>query len=130
MYTIFEYDIAVACSPARLSVYPRLHQGWLDDFPSAGWAYGALTNNRTGDFLALLYGHMATYTSRGSFHATEELDFRGEGAYRSFLGQDASGGGGAEVDVSLCVVTAVLVARLTRWQLVFEPYRSSRCVCP
>lgn len=23
----------------------------LDDFPSAGWAYGALTHNRTDDFL-------------------------------------------------------------------------------
>jgi hypothetical protein len=27
-------------------------------------------------------------------------------------------------DVSLCVPTAVEVSRLTRWQLVFEPYRS------
>lgn len=28
----------------------------LDDMPSAGWGYGALTNNRTADFLALLVG--------------------------------------------------------------------------
>lgn len=31
-------------------------ESWLDDMPTAGWGYGALTNNRTLDFLALLYG--------------------------------------------------------------------------
>ena len=31
-------------------------QDHLDDMPTAGWGYGALTNNRTDDFLALLYG--------------------------------------------------------------------------
>jgi hypothetical protein len=56
----------------------------LDDMPSAGWGYGALVNNRTEDFLALLYGHMANYQSRGAFHATEQLSFKGEGYYRSF----------------------------------------------
>ena len=90
----------------------------LDDFPSAGWAYGALTNNDTEGFQALLYGHMATYSSRGTFHNTEQLRFEGEGAYRNY---DTSYKG----DVALCVVTAVEVARLTRWQLVFEPHRNS-----
>lgn len=37
---------------------------WLDDMPTVGWGYGALTGNRTKDFLALLYGHMATYQVR------------------------------------------------------------------
>jgi hypothetical protein len=27
---------------------------------------------------ALLYGHMATFCSRGSFHATEQLSFLGD----------------------------------------------------
>jgi hypothetical protein len=58
--------------------------GWLDDMPTAGWGYGALTNNQTDNFLALLYGHMATYQSRGTFHTTEQLSYRGEGHYRAF----------------------------------------------
>jgi hypothetical protein len=57
----------------------------LDDFPSAAWAYAALANNQTQDFLALLYGHMATYSSRGTFHATEQLRFESDGdAYRHY----------------------------------------------
>lgn len=109
-------------------------QGWLDDMPSAGWGFGALGHNRTDDFLALLYGHMATYQARGSFHATEQLAFTGDSLYRDFLhwpnpaAAAARAGGDArpvsyyanENDVSLCVVTEVLVARLTRWQLVLE----------
>ena len=34
-----------------------------DDMPTAGWGYGALTNNRTIDFSALLYGHMVSVQS-------------------------------------------------------------------
>ena len=60
-------------------------QDHLDDMPTAGWGFGALANNRTEYFLALLYGHMATYQSRGTFHATEQLSFQGEGLYRAFL---------------------------------------------
>ena len=90
----------------------------LDDFPSSSWAYAALTNNQTADFLALLYGHMATYSSRGTFHATEQLQIESDGdAYRHYSPTYKG-------DVSLCVPTAVEVARLTRWQLVFEPHRS------
>jgi hypothetical protein len=153
----------------------------LDDMPTAGWGYGAITNNQTEDFLALLYGHMATYQSRGTFHTTEQLQYRGEGYYRSFSswddpmpdvvnvkpaetaettaggdtgdkveaggewavrsdgrsresvslpGRGRHGAGDAtglgyyinENDVSFCVVSQILVARLTRWQLVFEDY--------
>lgn len=118
----------------------------LDDMPVAGWGYGALSHNRTQDFNALLYGHMATYQSRGSFHATEQLSYLGEGLYRSFLHwkdplpnpnstvqgksppvEAAAAGelGGyysAEQDISFCIVTEVLAARLTRWQLVFEDF--------
>ena len=90
----------------------------LDDFPSAAWAYAALTNNQTRDFHALVYGHMATYSSRGTFHATEQLQIESDGdAYRHYSPTYKG-------DVSLCVPTVVEVARLTRWQLVFEPYRS------
>eukprot|EP01052_Picozoa_sp_SAG31_P042907 SAG31_NODE_6970_length_1831_cov_1.150115_1_plen_308_part_10 len=90
----------------------------LDDFPSTAWGYAALTNNQTNEFLALLYGHMATYSSRGTFHATEQLRFESDGdAYRNYS-RTYKG------DVSLCVPTAVEVSRLTRWQLVFEPFRS------
>ena len=84
----------------------------------SAWAYAALTNNKTSDFHALLYGHMATYSSRGTFHATEQLQIESDGdAYRHYSPTYKG-------DVSLCVPTAVEVARLTRWQLVFEPARS------
>jgi hypothetical protein len=115
---------------------------WLDDMPTAGWGYGALTNNRTDDFQALLYGHMATYQSRGTFHTTEQLSFKGEGWYRDFLHlpnhppnatgvqireqnhhlETQVGYYGTENDVSFCIVSQVIVARMTRWQLVFEDF--------
>ena len=117
-----------------------------------GWGYSALPHNLTNDFHALVYGHAATYQSRGSFHATEQLSFLGEGLYRSFLhfqdplppavcngtvkypghvAQDRKVQAGGsyyqpEQDVSYCVVTEVLGARLTRLQLLFEDsYRPS-----
>ena len=111
----------------------------LDDMPTAGWGYGALVNNQTSDFLELLYGHMASYQSRGTFHSTEQLSFLGTGRYRSFLhikdppvdlaspihevtSQDRAQSGyyGIENDVSFCIVSNILVARMTRWQLVME----------
>merc|ERR1712176_1016093 len=64
---------------------------------------------------------MATFTSRGTFHATEQLGILGEGEYRKYNGPFGTCCG---IDVSLCVVNVIEVARLTRWQLVFEPYRS------
>ena len=110
--------------------------------PTYGWGFGALTNNRTNDFLALLYGHAANYQSRGTFHATEQLSFLGEGLYRDFLhwpnDTDPLNPGikknvarklgrvGAyyapEQDISFCIVTEVLVARLTRIQLIMEDF--------
>ena len=121
-------------------------QDHLDDMPTAGWGYGALTNNRTDDVLALLYGHMASYQSHGAFHSTEQLSFLGEGLYRAFLHvapqqdpmpapnlvgpveaveaeethveMERRAGGqyyALENDVSFCIVSEVLVARLTRW---------------
>lgn len=111
----------------------------LDDMPTAGWGYGALVNNQTDDFLALMYGQMATYQSRGSFHSTEQLSFLGSGRYRAFLHitdpvvptavERLTSGApaarrpryfGTENDVSFCIVSNIIVARLTRWQLVFE----------
>lgn len=100
----------------------------LDDMPTAGWGYGAITNNKTLDFLALLYGHMANYQSRGTFHSTEQLSFQGEGFYRNFLHwpnpPDFSSNNpnyyGQENDISFCIVSEIIVARMTRWQLVFE----------
>jgi len=59
-------------------------EAWLDDMPATGWGFGALANNATDAFQALLYGHMATYQSRGTFHSTEQLSFNGEGLYRAF----------------------------------------------
>jgi hypothetical protein len=124
--------------------------------PSAGWGYGALANNQTADFLAFLYGHMATYQSRGTFHSTEQLSFYGSGRYRGFnklvdpappldadggmsktpghesvpahalnrsrsqLGPMTAGYNGAETDISFCIVSNIIVARLTKWQLVME----------
>ena len=71
----------VCISVAGASRFER----WLDDMPTAGWGYGALTSNRTNDFLALFYGQAATYHSRGTFHTTEQLSYKGEGHYRDFL---------------------------------------------
>jgi hypothetical protein len=129
--------------------------------PSAGWGFSALNNNRTADFQALLYGHMATYHSRGSFHSTEQLSFRGDGYYREFLhwqdprptatsdttlnkgaevnvdaaGRDDSSPIGrsyyqAEQDISYCIASAVLAARLSRWQVVFEDMYRNRFFNP
>jgi hypothetical protein len=111
--------------------------------PTAGWGYGAIINNRTSDFQELLYGHMANYQSRGSFHSTEQLPYTGSGRYRELgslkdviPGTDtlvstqqassrneehvASRYNGAETDISFCIVSNILVARMTRWQLVLE----------
>lgn len=120
-------------------------EGWLDDMPSVGWGWGALANNKTDDFLGLLYGHMATYQSSGTFHSTEQLSFHGSGRYRGFNRQadpapypsSASaavhepvaergpervglGYNSAETDISFCIVSNIIVALLTRWQLVME----------
>ena len=109
----------------------------LDDMPTAGWGFGALVNNQTDDFLELLYGHMATYQSRGSFHSTEQLSFLGSGRYRGFChikdpppGPDSAPQlaaervrtqyNGAENDISFCIVSNILMARMTAWQMVLE----------
>ena len=139
----------------------------LDDMPTLGWGYGAITSNRTADFQALLYGqaavpefsrrgctapcssrlvrrHMSTYQSRGTFHSTEQLSFLGEGRYRKFLHWDdpspdergassrpnaatgrparaaRAGYYSPEQDISFCIVSQVLTARLVRWMLVFD----------
>ena len=94
---------------------------------------------------------MASYQSRGSFHSTEQLSFRGTGRFRELLNihdppwspntieteiesvanasnhtqQPVQAGArvaynGQEVDVSFCIVSNILVARLTRWQLIME----------
>jgi len=110
----------------------------LDDMPTVGWGYGALANNQTNDFLALLYGHMASYQSRGSFHSTEQVEFTGEGWYRDYMywknlgpnetrpDQSLLRGYANERDLSFCIVSEVIVARLTRWQLVFEDFYRAR----
>ena len=111
----------------------------LDDMPTAGWGYGALVNNQTQDFMELLYGHAANYQSRGTFHSTEQLSFVGTGRYRGFLhikdptpgSPDATaenlpsvgsglGYNGGENDISFCIVSNILVAHMTRWQLIME----------
>jgi hypothetical protein len=135
-------------------------EGWLDDMPTGGWGYGALANNKTDDFLGLLYGHAATYQTPGTFHSTEQLHFTGTGRYRDFMHiTDAIPSGpqtsekhaaenfwddrqrlatslaasqrlrhpmynGIEQDVSFCIVSNILVARMTRWQLVMEDRRA------
>jgi len=114
--------------------------GHLDDMPTAGWGYGAITNNKTLDFLALLYGHMANYQSRGTFHSTEQLSYSGEGYYRKFLhwpnpidssinfdNYPSKSFGSPEYyaqenDISFCIVSEIIAARMTRWQLVLEDF--------
>ena len=110
----------------------------LDDMPTAGWGFGALVNNQTQDFQELLYGHAANYQSRGTFHSTEQLPFKGSGRYRDIPMTDPAPGGvaedddsaaalhsglgynGAETEISFCIVSNIIVARMTRWQLVME----------
>lgn len=121
----------------------------LDDMPSVGWGWGALANNRTDYFLALLYGHMATYQSAGTFHSTEQLSIMpGSGRYRELgkvtdpapwepppspnenisdvIGEMTAervarlGYNSAETFISYCIVSNIIVALLTRWQLVME----------
>jgi hypothetical protein len=112
----------------------------LDDMPTAGWGYGAIANNQTQDFLELLYGHAANYQSRGTFHSTEQLPFTGTGRYRAIPMNDPAPGGGShrstvassallhgglgyngvETQISFCIVSNIIVAHMTRWQLVME----------
>lgn len=59
---------------------PCLNGAWSWAW-QAGWGYGAAANNATEDFLGLLYGHMATYQSPGTFHSTEQMHFTGTGKF-------------------------------------------------
>ena len=48
-------------------------EGHLDDMPSAGYAWSSLIFDRTLSFWNLLYGHMASYASRGAMSASEQV---------------------------------------------------------
>ena len=139
--TLFSFSRKSHTRKSHTRMYLTGWQDHLDDMPVAGWGYGALLANRTSDFHALLYGHMSTYQSRGSFHTTEQLSFYGSGLYRDFLHfadppvipNDIAPSGSShhdlsagyyspEQDISFCIVTQILTARLTRWQLVFEEF--------
>ena len=51
----------------------------LDDMPATGYARAGLESDRVDAFLALLFGHIANYHSRGTFQATEQLSLYGDG---------------------------------------------------
>lgn len=56
-------------------------EGHLDDMPSAGYAWASLVSDRTAPFWDLLFGHMASYASRGAFSASEQVTY----AFHSLL---------------------------------------------
>src|SRR5690242_16484512 len=85
-----------------------------DDMSALGYAYAALVSDRIPSFLALLYGHMSNYQSRGVFSSTEQMSFYGEGHYRNYFGNFS------ELDTNYCVPASMLVTYMTKWMLVFE----------
>ena len=101
-------------------------QDHLDDMPATGYARAGLTSDRVSSYLALLFGHIANYQSRGTFQATEQLSLYGDGGQRdgNFAFADSYRGllaaGSNEIDLDFCVPSTTLVAFMLRWMLVME----------
>jgi hypothetical protein len=56
------------------------YEDHLDDMPASGYARSAIALGRTGSALALFFGHVANYQSRGVFNAPEQLGLYGDGS--------------------------------------------------
>ena len=101
-------------------------ENWLDDMPADGYALAALEYDRLGSFLSMLYGHAALYNSPGAFNAVEQMNIQGDlGRYRSFLypedeDDESFFWSGGDVDTDFCLPSSMIVAQMTRWQLVFD----------
>lgn len=88
----------------------------LDDMPAVWYVLYNLANDRMPQFHTLLYGHMANYQGRGTFSATEQLSYWGEGLFRAILSN------ATERDMDFCGPSALIATLATRWQLVFETW--------
>lgn len=56
-------------------------------FQTYGRLFTLILTHQLSTVLATLEsGHMSTFTSRGSFHATEQLSFLGDDVYRNYNG--------------------------------------------
>ena len=87
----------------------------LDDMPAIGYAMSDVALDRVNRFNLLLFGHMANYQSRGTFHSTEQLSLVGS-APKNFRDYYTL----AEYDISFCVPSALLVAHMLKYALVAE----------
>jgi hypothetical protein len=89
----------------------------LDDMPAIGYAQSDAALDRRGRFNLLLFGHMANYQSRGTFHSTEQLSLYGAAPanFRAYYTTSA------EYDISFCVPSALLVAHMLKLALLWEP---------
>eukprot|EP00039_Didymoeca_costata_P001770 m.54923 g.54923 ORF g.54923 m.54923 type:complete len:1009 (+) comp10959_c1_seq2:92-3118(+) len=89
----------------------------LDDMPADGYALASLELDRIDKYLLLLYGHAANYQSRGSFFSTEQMSLYGDGLFR-----DGSLG---SLQSAYCVPSAMLVSKMTAWQLVSTNWKNN-----
>jgi hypothetical protein len=83
--------------------------------PAIGYALSDVALDRVSRYNLLLFGHMANYQSRGTFHSTEQLSLFGMAPtnFRSYYTM-------AEYDISFCVPSAMLVAHMLKYALVAE----------
>lgn len=96
----------------------------LDDMPAAGYALSSISLDRIESFLALLFGHMANYHSRGTYNAPEQLSLYGDGIKGRFTYSDSYRGmlsmGRNEVDIDDCVPSTTLPSYMTKLMVLFE----------
>jgi hypothetical protein len=90
-------------------------QDHLDDMPAIGYAKADAALDRVPHFNLLLFGHIANYQSRGTFHATEQLSLYGSAPsnFRDYYTL-------AEYDIDFCVPAVHLVARMVKDALVYS----------
>jgi hypothetical protein len=83
--------------------------------PAIGYALSDVALDRVSRYNLLLFGHMANYQSRGTFHSTEQLSLFGSAPsnFRSYYTM-------AEYDISFCVPSAMLVAHMLKAALVVD----------
>jgi hypothetical protein len=92
----------------------------LDDMPASGYGYSAVALGRTESALALYFGHIANYQSRGVFNAPEQLGLYGDGSPGKYYSDSfRAPPGPGEVDIDICVPSTMLPSILLRWMVLF-----------
>jgi hypothetical protein len=119
-------DVAIAVNEFRethmgtLSGMTR-YVDHLDDMPAAGYGHSAVALGRTESALALYYGHIANYQSRGVFNAPEQLGLYGDGSPGVYYSDSFRAPPGTnEVDKDICVPSTMLPAIMLRWMVLFS----------